>query len=121
MQETITVRSSEELNAALLSATGGEVIELVNTGEDYAISLYKNFAPDSMVTITAQDLDNPPTLHSVYMREGQNLTFDGLQIGSNAEQAADRADWLTDFYMHDVENVTITNSKLIGYAEGKSS
>ena len=118
MQKTITVRNSEELNTALLSATGGEVIELVNTGEDYAISLYKNFTPDSMVTITAQDLENPPILHSVYMREGQNLTFDGLQIGGNAEQAADRPDWLTDFYMHDVENVTITNSKLIGYAEG---
>jgi|GEM_PF-3769065 len=116
MENRITVTNSEELNDALLSATGGEVIELVNTGVSYSMSLYKNFTPDSTVTITAQDPNDPATLHSVYMREGQNLTFDGLQFGSTKEEAEGRASWLTDFYMHDVENVTITNSTLIGTA-----
>ncbi len=114
----ITVSSSEELQEALLNATGGEVIEFVNTGVNYEFGLYKNFTPDSMVTVRAQDPDDPAIVHSVYMREGQNLTLDGLQFGSKPEEVADRSGYMTDIYMHDVTNVTITNAKFIGSAEG---
>ena len=115
--DVITVSSSAELSEALLNATGGEIIEVVNTGVNYEFGLYKNFSPDSMVTVRAEDPNDPATFHTVYMREGQNLTLDGLQFGSTPDEVADRSAYLTDIYMHDVTNVTITNSRFIGTAD----
>ncbi|MFW6145805.1 MAG: right-handed parallel beta-helix repeat-containing protein [Planctomycetota bacterium] len=72
----MTVQNASQLQAALGSATGGDVILL--TGGDYGWARLQNYQFDSPVTLRAADRTDPPVFKGLRVDSGDNLVFDGL-------------------------------------------
>ena len=113
----IQVSTSEELMEVLLTATGGETIELAPGTYD-PILLHGLKEPhlqgfDAPITITSADADNPATITNLRMHEVGNLHFDSLRFeytyNDSGDPQRDKPVNLTY-----VENVSITNSEFVG-------
>lgn len=118
----IFVSSSQELDAALLSATGGE--EIILAPGDYGdLSMITKGRDDfqfaETVTIRSDDPSNPAVFSSIDVRDAANVTFDGVTFDyefENGDQIFSRP-----FNIMSSENVTIRNSTFDGdVAEGVS-
>lgn len=119
----IFVSSSQELDAALRLATGGEQIILApgHYGDLSMITKGRDdFQFPDTVTIRSDNPANPATFSSVDVRDAANVTFDGILFDYQFE-AGDQI-FSRPFNFMSSENVTIRNSTFDGdVAEGISA
>ena len=120
--EVITVSNSAELVAALKSVTGGETIELVNTGEPYELRGNSWASVSDTVTITSADAADPARIKQVSVAEAGNWTFENLVFSATEAEVAERG-VSNLWYTYDISfarsfDITIRNSEMTGYAEG---
>ena len=112
---SITVKSLEELEAALAGAKGGETILL--EGGDYGrFSMSKWISPQiefaSTVTLTSADPDNPAVFSNVTLNGVTNMVMDGVVFDYTytlGDKYNDRP-----FEVNGSSNVTIRNSEFSG-------
>ena len=84
----VTVASAAELNAALKSATSGQVI-LLAPGEYGSVSIGKAQF-DQPVTVRSADRAKPATISHLRLRDCRNVVFDGLVL-MRGKQVADNS------------------------------
>ena len=112
----ITVENKEELEAALRTARGGEIIEL--KGGDYGdLSIVgEDVSFGEEVTIRSADTDSPATFSEISLRNVANLTFDSIAIEFVSEAGLDRkaADEQNAVSVSGSTNITIRNSVFEG-------
>ena len=115
MSTTTTVATLTELYAALKTAGGGDTILL--QGGDYgkfqlmAKSGF-NYQFPSNVTIASADPLNPAVFSGVDVREGKNITFDGIKFDYTF--TAGTPIWVKPFIFSNSQNITIRNSTFDG-------
>jgi len=110
------VTNSGELAQALKSVTGGDTI-LLKGDEPFEINNQVGIKPESNVTITSFDPEQPATIATLLISKAENLTFDGLIFDSSSISDT-RPTWLKDINVSASSNITIQNSDMRSTADG---
>ena len=116
MATIFSVSNSEDLRSALVSAKGGDTIELA--GGDYGnldLITFKTFGVKAIyhspVTITSADPDDRASFSGMDLREVKNLTFDNVEFDSDYTGGSV---WVSPFSVKNSEGITIRNSLFEG-------
>ncbi len=106
---TLTVTNAAELQSALASAQGGDVISLA-AGNYGNVTINKNFASD--VTITSQSSSSPAVLQSLTVNSSSHLVFDGLSV--NFTPSASTVTWTPAVSINNSSSITFAHSTVTG-------
>ncbi len=117
----IYVSNSEELFDAVLSATGGKQILLVNHGEPYGLNLQSHLYKDyetklADVKIASADPDDLATFDSILLKNVEHLHFYNLNVFSGDKYAD--VGWRGDIYITQTDSMSFTNLNMSSIAEG---
>ena len=116
---TIIVSSSAELTDAFQNAQDGDRILLENSGTPYDVRLYKaddRFDFNSTVTIASLDPDDPAVVETMFLKNSSNIHIDNLKFEAPDSPRSDS--WLSDLFIRDSYDITVTNSTFEGNATG---
>ena len=106
---TLYVTSTAELQSALASAQGGDVISLAS-GNYGDVTINKNFSSD--VTITSQSSSAPAVLQSLTVNSSSHLVFDGLSV--NFTPTASTVTWTPAVSINNSSSITFAHSTVTG-------
>ena len=106
-----TVSSSDELTAALNSASSGDVVELA--AGDYGNFSMRRLDFSSEIIVRSADPDDPAVFNTLTVTSSSNITFDSLFIDFTPTE--NTVEWSTAFRaVQGVSNITLRNSKIEG-------
>ena len=106
---TVTVSSTSELQAALSSAQGGDIISLA-AGNYGDVTINKNFASD--VTITSQSAGSPAVFQSLTINSSSHLRLDGLDV--NFTPTTGTVTWTPAVSINSSSDITFAHSTVTG-------
>ncbi|WP_306145400.1 right-handed parallel beta-helix repeat-containing protein [Roseibium sp. MMSF_3412] len=109
------VDSQAELNAALSKAVAGDSIVLVKIADSYNIRMHDKDYSGSGVKISSQNPNDMAIVDTIHLTASSNIHFSNLDVNSHTYDPG-RADWLTDVYVSDSSNISISNSVFSGDA-----
>ena len=108
------VTNATELQAALASASAGDVIEL--SAGNYGAVVLSGFYFSSAVTLRSQDPAHPATFDTLRITNSSGLTFDRIAV--QHALAPGEPDWNSALRIDTSDHIAITNSEVSGSADG---
>ncbi|HEX5378782.1 MAG TPA: right-handed parallel beta-helix repeat-containing protein [Phenylobacterium sp.] len=106
---TVVVSSAAELQSALSSAQGGDVISLA-AGNYGDVTISKNFSSD--VTITSQGAGSPAVFHTLTLNSSSHLRLEGVDV--NFTPTSSTYAWSPAVSFSSSSDITFINSRVTG-------
>lgn len=106
---TVTVSSASELQTALSTAQGGDVISLA-AGNYGDVKINSSFASD--VTITSQSAGSPAVFQSLTINSSAHLRLDGLSV--NFAPNTGTVTWTPAVSINGSSDITFAHSTVVG-------
>ncbi|WP_306145396.1 right-handed parallel beta-helix repeat-containing protein [Roseibium sp. MMSF_3412] len=109
------VNSQAELNEALNNAVAGDSIVLAKIDDSYTIRMHDMDFAGEGISISSQDPNDMAIVDTIHLTASSNIHFSHLDVNSHTYDSG-RADWLTDVYVTDSSDISLSNSVFSGDA-----